>query len=382
MKQKVAIVQTREYPEEAVKVAVDLLGGVDHFFNSGDTYLLKPNLFTAKEAKTGATTDMKIVLGIAELLQAQGCKTILGECPATFYHSNPLRADVIFDELGIRKLCKENNIGIRALDSDLPVNVHKQGLVLKDFYFPKTCMDYLVINIPTLKTHPLTMLSNAVKNLFGLQQGGIKARHHVATGNDPEKFNHLLLDLYEAVRDRIKLNVVDAIVAMEGEGPVTGDTVDLGLVIVGEDAIAVDIVSSAIMGWDPMDVGTNNLAAKRGIGPKRLDDVEIFGAQISKVKKQLKKPKIFNTPDLRAVRSRIRIPIVCDSEKCIQCGICVNICPGNAIEMKRIPEFNHKKCIECYCCIEQCPQGAISTKQIRGFGILTRLSQIRARINS
>jgi uncharacterized protein (DUF362 family) len=382
MKQKVAIVKTRENPEEAVRVAVDLLGGFDNFFSSGDTYLLKPNLFTSKEAKTGATTDMKIVLGITEILQAQNCKAILGECPATFYHSNPLRADVIFDELGIRKLCQEKNIGIRALDSDLPVNIRKQGFVLNDFYFPKTCIDYPVINIPTLKTHPLTMLSNAVKNLFGLQQGGIKARHHVATGNDPERFNHLLLDLYDAIRHRIKLNVVDAIVAMEGEGPVTGDPVDLGLVIVSEDALAVDIVSSAIMGWDPMDVGTNYLAAKRGLGPKGLDDVEVVGAQISEVRKRLKKPKIFITNDLRAVRSRIRMPIVCDSEKCRGCGTCADICPGNAIEMKSIPEFNHKKCIECYCCIEQCPHEAITTKETLRFGILSRLSQIRTRMNT
>ena len=47
MKQKVAIVKAREYPEDAVRVAIDLLGGFDNYFNCGDTYLLKPNLFIA-----------------------------------------------------------------------------------------------------------------------------------------------------------------------------------------------------------------------------------------------------------------------------------------------------------------------------------------------
>jgi uncharacterized protein (DUF362 family) len=112
MKPRVAIVQADMGPEEAVQEAIDLLGNIDNIFKTGETYLLKPNLFSAKVAESGATTDMRVVLGIAKLLHEQGCKTILGECPAAFHHTKPLRADVIFDELGIRNLCRDNKIDL------------------------------------------------------------------------------------------------------------------------------------------------------------------------------------------------------------------------------------------------------------------------------
>ncbi|MEE8354910.1 MAG: DUF362 domain-containing protein, partial [Candidatus Bathyarchaeia archaeon] len=53
------------------------------------------------------------------------------------------------------------------------------------------------------------------------------------TSNDSERFSRLLVDIYQAIRGQVRLNVVDAVVAMEGEGPNTGDPVYLGLIIAG-----------------------------------------------------------------------------------------------------------------------------------------------------
>ncbi len=354
MSYRVAVVKTDIGVGEATKKAIELLGGIDKFIEPGQKTLLKPNLFTVKGPETGATTDMRVVLGVHELLRDQGSKTVLGECPATGSYTRP---DIVFDGLGVRKVCEENDIEVNVLDREPPVKRKVDGVSLNEFWFPESATRMPVINFPTLKTHVLTTLTCAVKNLFGLQQGGTKAHHHVIMKNDSEAFSHLLLDLYMAIRDQVKLHVVDAHVAMEGEGPMAGDPVELGLIIAGGDAVAVDLVASSIMGWDPVnEVGTNYLAIQRGLGPKGMDEVEMLGESIESVMHQMKKPVTHQDGQMFL---DIRMPIVVDPEKCIACGVCAKVCPADVITIAELPEFNMDKCIQCFCCCELCPQGAM-----------------------
>ena len=354
MKHRVAIVKTNENITEATKEAIRLLGGISQFIKPGEIVLLKPNLFIVKGPETGATTDMRVVLAIHELLKTQGSRCILGECPATGSYTRP---DIVFDGLGVRALCQKHGIELRVLDRDPPVKMAVNGVVKQELWFPETAMKHPIISFPKLKTHSLTTLTCAVKNLFGLQQGGTKAHHHVSVANDAEAFSQLLLDIYSAIRSQVRLHVVDAHVAMEGEGPTAGDPVDLGLIIAGADAVAVDLVSAAIMGWDPVgDVGTNYLAGVRGLGPRSLDEVEVVGMSVESVRRRFKKPVIHSDGEMFV---KIRMPIHCDPDKCEACGVCEKVCPGGAITVADIPEFRMDSCIQCFCCVELCPHDAL-----------------------
>jgi len=354
MKHRVAVVKTDIGVGEATKRAVELLGGIGKFIEPGQKTLLKPNLFTVKGPETGATTDMRVVIAVHEMLKEQGSASVLGECPATSAYTRP---EVVFDGLGVRKLCEKNGIEITMLDREPPVKRTVEGVVLNDFWFPETATTHPVISFPTLKTHVLTTLTCAVKNLFGLQQGGTKAHHHVHVGNDAKSFNHLLLDIYTAIRGQVKLHVVDAHVAMEGEGPASGDAVELGLIIAGADAVAVDLVAASIMGWDSVnEVGTNFLALQRGIGPSGMDEIEVVGEFIEDVIHLMRKPEGHQDGQMFI---DIRMPILVDPEKCIACGICEKVCPAKVITIKELPEFNMDKCIQCFCCVELCPHGAL-----------------------
>ncbi len=356
MRPKVSIVKVEDNVGAAVEEALDLLGGLKRFIRPGGRYLLKPNLFTMKRAEEGATTDMRVVLSLAKLLREAGAEGFVGECPAMAAYTQP---DIVFENLGVRRLCEEADVELRALDRERPVRVEVPGgVILREAWFPESALKADgVINIPKLKTHVLTKLTCAVKNLFGLQQGGSKARHHVATRNDPESFSHLLLDLYAAIRGRVLLNVVDAIVGMEGEGPGSGDPVKLGLIIAGDDAVAVDMVCTALIGWDPMEVGTNRLASERGLGPKSLEEIEVLGLSLDEARRPFKRPIGHSSlePFIKAFR-----PIICLEDRCIGCGICIQICPGGALEMVgNHPKFDGERCIQCFCCVELCPQGAL-----------------------
>jgi len=353
VKHRVAVVKTTKGITEATKEAMRLLGGISHFIQPGETVLLKPNLYITKGPETGATTDMRVVLAVAELLKAQGSRIILGECPATGSYTRP---DIVFDGLGVRELCREHGIELNVLDRDPPARVEVDGVIKDEFWYPETALRHPVISFPKLKTHNLTTLTCAVKNLFGLQQGGTKAHHHVSVANDAEAFSQLLLDIYSGIRGQVRLNVVDAHIAMEGEGPTAGDPVDLGLVIAGADAVAVDLVASAIMGWDPMDVGTNYLAGVRGLGPRSLGEVEVVGETVESVRRRFRKPAIHSDGEMFI---RIRMPILCDAARCRACGVCEKVCPAQAITVSDAPAFDMSRCIQCFCCVELCPHDAL-----------------------
>ena len=141
MRHRVAVVKTDRGVEPAVEEAIRLLGGIRAFIEPGETVLLKPNLYITKEPETGATTDMRVVLAVARLLQAQGCRLILGECPATGSYTRP---DVVFDGLGVRGLCLEHGIELNVLDRDPPVRVEVDGVVKDEFWYPETAMRHPV----------------------------------------------------------------------------------------------------------------------------------------------------------------------------------------------------------------------------------------------
>ena len=57
-------------------------------------------------------------------------------------------------------------------------------------------------------------------------------------------------------------------------------------------------------------------------------------------------------------------------ESCKKCGICVEICPLNALELSEIKNgkilnFNNEKCIGCGLCVSNCPHEAIKLEKIR-----------------
>lgn len=355
MKPLVSIVRTRENIPSAVREAVGLLGGIERFAQPEGTYLVKPNLFTIRTAKQGATTDPEIFIALVEMLKEAGSIPVIGECPATASYTRP---DIVFDGLGVRELCDEAGVEINILDRESPVKVvNPNAEVVREFWFPEFALRCDgIINVPKLKTHNLTKLTCAVKNLFGLQQGGTKAHHHRRTANNPEKFSRLLVDLYESIRSRIRLNVVDAVVAMEGEGPTTGDPLDLGLIIAGEDAAAIDLVATALMGWGPMEVGTNFIAAGRGLAPKSLDEIEVVGLPLEEAAQPFKRPRTHSDGQMFI---DIRMPIEWYGDRCTGCGICAEVCPANSITMGNRPVIDDERCIQCFCCMELCPSGAL-----------------------
>jgi len=240
----------------------------------------------------------------------------------------------------------------------------------------------LVLNLPKFKTHSLTYITGAVKNLFGFIHGLAKSRWHVRAPSR-ETFSGFLLDLYEALLNGFEhpkpfIHVMDAVLAMEGEGPGRkGRPKKVGAMILGEDALAVDALAVELVGLDPRKVPMLLLGRERGLGETLLErcklthlnpgDFEIKGFQPSSSANRF---DLGHWPTNTSFFKNLFIERPIPSEqRCTLCYRCMAICPAEAIERaangEAVPRYDYGKCIRCYCCMEICPEGAVLLKRGR-----------------
>ena len=214
----------------------------------------------------------------------------------------------------------------------------------------------VLFNLPKAKTHSLTLVTGAVKNLFGLTPKAERTGLHMIPSGD--EFARCLLDLHAAlpVHERV---VMDGILGMDGEGPSAGRPRHLRAVIVADNPVLADWAMCRMMGIDweltplshvvPVPDGTLAVGDLTPIQPAFARPRSYMGGAVVSIAATFQ----------RIVGASNRpIPVV-DTSKCIKCGICAQRCPAKAIRLAQYPQFNRRTCVLCYCCHEMCPQQAI-----------------------
>jgi uncharacterized protein (DUF362 family) len=119
---------------------------------------------------------------------------------------------------------------------------------VKELYLPRTVLEAdFVVSMPKLKTHHWAGVTLSLKNMFGIVPGNCygwpKNALHWAG------LTHSILDINSTVRPDFA--IVDGIVGMEGNGPIQGDAKPCGLLVAGDDPVAVDATCVRIMGLVP-----------------------------------------------------------------------------------------------------------------------------------
>jgi uncharacterized protein (DUF362 family) len=134
----------------------------------------------------------------------------------------------------------------------------------------------LMVSMPKLKTHHWAGVTLSLKNMFGVVPGALygwpkNVLHWQGIENS-------ILDINAALRVR-RFEIVDGVVGMEGNGPIQGDARPVGVVVFGDDPVAVDATCARLMQVDPARVGY--LAeATRFLGNAEADRIEQRGERI------------------------------------------------------------------------------------------------------
>jgi uncharacterized protein (DUF362 family)/ferredoxin len=336
------------------------------FVRPGDNVLLKVNLLSRALPERGVTTHPEFVRAAIRAVRAAGGGPTVGDSPGG---PNTLgMVKHIWEDSGIGAVCAEEDVPLVLFDDDC-VRVNAEGGDLyTSFTLGRAVVETdVLITLPKFKTHGLMMFTGAVKNLFGCIPGLDKAQYHLKVP-DRGDFGNMLVDLMLACKPR--LAIMDAIVGMEGEGPAGGTPRQVGVVIASGDCVALDVVASSMAGLDPMEVYSNQAAARRGLGPSTIDEVETIGADWRD-----HAPEGFALParDVSAgmppwLGKRMRAwttarPVLQRPDECTKCKRCEQSCPVEAIKVgEHGPVFDHGLCIRCYCCQELCPPQVIGLK--------------------
>ena len=321
---------------------------------AGKTVLVKPNILGAVEPERHVCTHPSVVRAAIRALERRGAGRVLvgDNSGMRAYGSNEHAARVA----GILEAAGERFVNLGAS----PVATAVQSAFAETLAFSREVLEAdLVINLPKMKTHVATGITGAVKNTFGHLVGGEKTRlHREARG--PENFARAVVDVF-AVRPP-DLSILDAVVAMEGQGPSGGRPRMVGRILASDNAVALDSCMAAMMGLRPATVPTLRIAAARGLGPIDLNDIQIEGP--FEVVPHFKVPAI--GMGLGTAVSRLGAMVLVTQpkvrlKKCVKCGSCAEACPVEAIAMtNRGPVIDYGKCIACFCCHEMCRYEAMT----------------------
>lgn len=363
----VAVVRCDGYAEEtvdrAVREAVGLVGGVSRFVRAGQRVLLKPNLLSAKGPDRAITTHPSVVGALAGLVREAGATPSIGDSPG-----GALRGvDRVWKNTGMLDLSERT--GVPLVSFEASGAIERRG-ELRSYMIARPVLEAdVVVNVPKMKTHVLTLYTGCVKNTFGAIPGFGKARVHNIAAR-PVPFSRHVVDVYSLVRPA--LHVMDAVVAMEGNGPSGGRPRAVGAVLAGADGVAVDAVAAAMMGCGDGRVPTTRIAAGLGLGvgdPAMIDVVGEDPASFDTAGFQLPETRGFNfIPGflVRALRPLVWVyPEMSKDWGCRAeaCALCVRSCPAGAIAMTPDgPVVDRKACVECLCCHEVCPEQAVRVR--------------------
>ncbi|MFH1477274.1 MAG: DUF362 domain-containing protein [Verrucomicrobiota bacterium] len=365
MRTKVVLSACPDYSPANVQAAVAKLladlGGLAARVQPGQTVLLKPNLLSARTPEQAVTTHPEVVRALIRMVKAVGGCPVIADSGMSV-----MRMELVWEKTGFKAMCGEESVPLVNLEKSGSVQFNWNGVV---YSVAKPVLDAaLVINVPKLKTHMLTTLTNAVKNIYGAIPGFQKTMLHKQYPT-PRQFSAFLAELYTRVKPG--LTISDAVVGMEGNGPSGGDPVSLGFLAGSTDGVALDAAMCHILKIPLNKVAYLGLLQGAGVGAADWSRMEIVG----NVPLPLQRPP-FRVPVTASLLNWMPVGLVrllssyvwirpSFTDRCVRCGLCVKVCPVKALRMVAGvgPVLTPSACIGCCCCHEVCPQRAVEMTQ-------------------
>ena len=316
----------------------------------GRRVLVKPNMLTDRTPDKAVTTHPSLLRLVIRHLKSSGASVSVGDSPASAAN---LRN--VLERTGIGDVCREEEVPFVSFEQAGACSMEANGF---SFTLARPVAEAdLVVSIPKVKSHALTKLTAAVKNLYGAVPGYGKTTLHRLHPR-PDDFGRLLKAIWSVLPQTV--SIADAVVGMEGQGPANGRPVGLGFLAASADPFALDLALCEILHLDPETVpylSGETTSHKPEISGDEVH-VDSFSVPVGSYLVGLVPSCIAKVATgVLWVRPKI------DGSICIGCGKCAKACPVKALACAgggSAPALDRGRCVGCACCHEVCPKGAIT----------------------
>ena len=381
MENKVFWTNCSKYDEQLIEKCYQEILIDNHlldFVTPGLKIGIKVNLVSHMHPDKAATTHPLLVKKLCEILISKGAIVTVGDSPGGIFTEGSLKT--VYKETGMNSCLETGAI----LNYNVSTNVKKiDGKIVKSLDSSNWLDEQdVLINFSKLKSHGMMALSASVKNMFGTVPGILKPEYHYRYPNH-EDFANMLIDINEHFK--CKLNIMDAIIGMDGNGPTQGNPKFIGALLASTNPYALDVVAANIIKLPIDNVYTIKESIKRNLTTdfneiilnKPIDEIIVEDFNNILPGKNMEFSEKFKGPFGKLISPIISKVLTVKpkvkKKECIGCKKCANICPVKAIEMKnKKPYIDRNKCIRCFCCQEFCPVGAMKVHKNKIVKLLTK----------
>lgn len=252
-------VQRGDSPRENTRKAIDNIGGMEKYVKQGDKVLLKANICGGNPHIKGSFTSIEVVDELIEMIQKIGAKVSVIDSDMIWTKFDP-----IAQAEGWKEYAQKTNIPL--------INLAKTEMVRFNFG-EKSAIGIVpvskelveadvIISVATMKTHLLTNVTLAMKNMYGTFPEENKAKFH--------RFGieNVVVEVNKAFTPN--LTIIDGSIGGEASGPLSSKRVDFETIIASNDVVAADSVACQLMGYDPLEVKHVKMAHDAGLGDARV----------------------------------------------------------------------------------------------------------------
>ena len=236
------------------------------FIKSDSNVFVKPN-FALPFQKPGVTTTESVVEATLSILKDRASEVYVGESDGG---ADSFTAEYSLRSHGIPEICRRTGATMLNLSAGRRERIREtvNGKLI-EVTLPSQLLEMdESVSIPVLKVHSVTRVSLSLKNMWGCHPDGMRLFDHM----------HLAERLALIAKVvHLRFVVVDAIYGLNRRGPMHGDPVRVGAVLVGDNPVATDATAARLMGFRAEDVDHITTASKAGLGPYQETDIQVLG---------------------------------------------------------------------------------------------------------
>jgi uncharacterized protein (DUF362 family) len=253
------VVVRGEPVQKIIREAISQLGGIQDFVRKGNNVIIKVNICGGNPTINGSYTSPELVAELVEMIREVGAESTIVDSDMIWTKFDPVAEAEGWKEWAM----KENWNLVNLAETEMVRFNFGENSAIGIVPVSRMMVEAdVIISVPTMKTHLLTSVTCAMKNMYGTFPEENKAKYHRFGIED------VIFEVNKAFTPH--LTIIDGSVGGESFGPLSSSPVDFHTIIASNDVVAADSVACQLMGYDPLDIIHIKKAHEEDLGDAKV----------------------------------------------------------------------------------------------------------------